>query len=193
MGVRAEQKDKRREDILMAGLDLFVRKGFAATKITDIAEQLNMSRGLLFHYFKSKEVLYEELIGLGLSVLERRTEHLVKEPLEYFRCAIDTILSQISDEMNTSPMYILMVMALKSEATPEKLKEKINAAYGKLMKLNVEKIKLGQAMGQIREGNAEVLALTIISCINGVIENRILNPAMPLPETEWILDIVKKH
>lgn len=193
MGIRAEQKDKRREDILLAGLDLFVRKGFAATKISDIAEQLGMSCGLLFHYFKSKEVLYEELVGLGISVLERRTEHLVKEPLEYFRCAIDTILSHMSDAMNTAPMYVLMVTALKSDATPKKLKEKIGEAYGKLVHINIEKIKLGQAMGQIREGDPEVLAATIMSCINGVIEHHLLHPEITLPKTEWILDIVKKQ
>ncbi|MEN6339070.1 MAG: helix-turn-helix domain-containing protein, partial [Clostridiaceae bacterium] len=51
MTVRDDQKEKRREDILRAGLDLFVKKGYTATKIKDIADQVGMSLGLLFHYF----------------------------------------------------------------------------------------------------------------------------------------------
>ena len=57
---RKEQKEQRRIDILYKGLELFVNKGYKATKITDIADELNISVGLLFHYFKSKEDLYYE-------------------------------------------------------------------------------------------------------------------------------------
>ena len=56
---RQEQKEARRQEILYVALDLFVKKGYAATKITDIAEKASMSVGLLFHYFESKEKLYE--------------------------------------------------------------------------------------------------------------------------------------
>ena len=42
MGVRDIQKEKRRKEILEAGLDLFIRKGYAATKIKDIADQVGM-------------------------------------------------------------------------------------------------------------------------------------------------------
>ena len=63
---RLEQKEKRKIDILYKGLELFVKKGYKATKITDIASELNMSVGLLFHYFKSKEELYYELVRLGV-------------------------------------------------------------------------------------------------------------------------------
>ena len=66
MGIREEQREKRREEILAAGLDLFIRKGYVATKISDIAAQVGMSVGLLFHYFQSKENLYEELIKYGI-------------------------------------------------------------------------------------------------------------------------------
>lgn len=64
---RNEQKEKRRQEILNSGLDLFIHKGFTATKISDIAKKAKMSVGLLFHYFKSKEHLYEELIKFAMS------------------------------------------------------------------------------------------------------------------------------
>ena len=67
MMTRQEQREQRREEILRAALHLFVRKGYAGTKVGDIAEAVGMSAGLMFHYFDSKEALYEELIGLGVS------------------------------------------------------------------------------------------------------------------------------
>ena len=59
METRKEQKERRRQEIINAALELFVSKGYAATKITDIAKRVNMSIGLMFHYFESKEALYE--------------------------------------------------------------------------------------------------------------------------------------
>ena len=58
---RKEQKEQRKIDILYKGLELFVKRGYKNTKITDIADELNISVGLLFHYYNSKEELYYEL------------------------------------------------------------------------------------------------------------------------------------
>ncbi len=59
---RKEQKEERRNAILMTALKLFVERGFHDTKIADIAEAVPMSTGLLFHYFASKEDLLIELV-----------------------------------------------------------------------------------------------------------------------------------
>jgi len=47
-------------------LDLFVHKGYAATKVADITGEAKISTGLFFPYFESKEKIYEELIRMGL-------------------------------------------------------------------------------------------------------------------------------
>ena len=48
-------KDERREQILSAALRTFAKKGFSATKISDIVAKGDMSHGLIYHYFKSKK------------------------------------------------------------------------------------------------------------------------------------------
>ena len=62
---RKEQKEERRKAILMTALELFVKRGYYETKITDIAAAVPMSTGLMFHYFESKEELLTELIRMG--------------------------------------------------------------------------------------------------------------------------------
>ena len=63
---RKEQKEERRNAILMTALTLFVERGYYDTKIADIAAAVPMSTGLLFHYFASKEELLLELVKLGV-------------------------------------------------------------------------------------------------------------------------------
>ncbi|MFA7554862.1 MAG: TetR/AcrR family transcriptional regulator [Spongiibacteraceae bacterium] len=51
----------RKALILTAAANVFLRKGFLATKLSDIAEEANMDRASLYYYFGSKQVLFEEI------------------------------------------------------------------------------------------------------------------------------------
>lgn len=54
MGLRERQKISRRQCILDAALDLFVAKGFDATKSEEIAEKAEMALGTIYNHFSSK-------------------------------------------------------------------------------------------------------------------------------------------
>ena len=82
---RKEQKEQRRIHILYKGLELFVKRGYKNTKITDIADELNISVGLLFHYYKSKEELYYELVKLGVEGTNKPIQKEMFLPLDYFK------------------------------------------------------------------------------------------------------------
>ena len=62
---REEQKAQRRQLIITNALELFVKKGYSETKIGDIAKASNMSVGLMFHYFESKEKFLYRLRRFG--------------------------------------------------------------------------------------------------------------------------------
>jgi AcrR family transcriptional regulator len=58
----SSQREKRRSQIITEALRLFATKGFYTTTIPDIARSLGMSAGNLYNYFKSKELLAQEII-----------------------------------------------------------------------------------------------------------------------------------
>ena len=55
-------KAQREQDILYAALSLFAEQGFHATKMTDIAAKIGLSKGTLYLYFANKENLFRALI-----------------------------------------------------------------------------------------------------------------------------------
>lgn len=55
--LRAENKEKTRQAILRAALELFAKKGFAATTTKEIARRAKIAEGTLFNYFPTKEDL----------------------------------------------------------------------------------------------------------------------------------------
>jgi TetR/AcrR family transcriptional regulator len=66
--VRHERrKDARPGELLAAALDLFVEKGFAATKAEEVAHRAGVSKGTLFLYFASKEELFKAVVRENIS------------------------------------------------------------------------------------------------------------------------------
>jgi AcrR family transcriptional regulator len=54
--------DQRREQMLRAALDVIVERGFAETRIADVAERAGTSPALVIYYFKTKDQLLTEAI-----------------------------------------------------------------------------------------------------------------------------------
>lgn len=63
----ARRKDARPGELLSAALDLFVEKGFAATRVEEVAARAGVSKGTLFLYFASKEELFKAVVRENIS------------------------------------------------------------------------------------------------------------------------------
>jgi len=59
------RKDARPGELAAAALDLFVERGFAATRLDDVARRAGVSKGTLYLYFDSKEDLFKAVIREG--------------------------------------------------------------------------------------------------------------------------------
>jgi len=59
---RERRKEARPGELLDAALDLFVEKGFAATRSEEVAVRAGVSKGTLFLYFPSKEELFKAVV-----------------------------------------------------------------------------------------------------------------------------------
>ena len=64
---RRRRKEARPQELLNAALELFVEKGFAATRIEEVALRAGVSKGTLYLYFSSKEELLKAVISHHLS------------------------------------------------------------------------------------------------------------------------------
>jgi AcrR family transcriptional regulator len=60
--IRVRRPEDRASEIARAALDLFVTRGFAATKLEDVAKAASVSKGLPYLYFKNKEELFKAVI-----------------------------------------------------------------------------------------------------------------------------------
>lgn len=80
--IRTEQRSERRKDarpreILDAALELFVERGYAATRLDDVAHRAGVSKGTLYLYFDGKEELFKAVVRSGIVRAIEDAEHTV--------------------------------------------------------------------------------------------------------------------
>ena len=87
---QSEELRKSRIDLIKeTALELFANFGFHSTSIAEIAKAASISKGLLYNYFESKEVLLQSIIAEGLNETYASFDRdgdgvLTPEEFEYF-------------------------------------------------------------------------------------------------------------
>lgn len=190
MPTREEQKEARQNEILLAALDLFIKKGFGGTRITDIAKAADMSTGLLFHYYESKEKLYEALVEYGVMGPEMVMGQGNEDPVSFFTSAAETILEYMDGNLFVAKVFVLMMQVCNQEPVTDRIAELIPKLRN--VEDSVPIIKKGQETGVFKEGDPLALSMAFWGSIQGVAESYAMNPTLPLPEPEWIVDIIRK-
>jgi AcrR family transcriptional regulator len=75
---RQRRKDARPSELLDAALELFVEKGFAATRAEEVAQRAGVSKGTLYLYYPSKEELFKAVIAQSLGSRIEQTAQQVQ-------------------------------------------------------------------------------------------------------------------
>jgi AcrR family transcriptional regulator len=123
-----EIRSSRRKQILDAALALFAKEGYSHCSIAMLAEHSGISKGLMYHYFESKEQLLTELIENGLDEImnlldPNRDGILQPEELEQF---VRKVFSNMRHHREFWTLYISVIL---QPGVKEMLEEKSFYAY----------------------------------------------------------------
>lgn len=112
-------KEDRRRQLLAAALDELFEKGFAATRMEDIASRAGFSKGTLYLYFDSKEALFEALIeSVALPNLARieQTVSEIADPREAIRALMSFASGMV---LHSDLPRIVKILIADSGSFPE--------------------------------------------------------------------------
>lgn len=101
MNTRAEQKLTTFQRILSVATRTFAQQGFEGTSIEKLLEELQISRGALYHHFDSKEKIFRAVFEAVESDIETAIVNATRgitDPVEALRTGCDTFLKMVRDE-----------------------------------------------------------------------------------------------
>ncbi len=172
---RAREKEERRQSILRAAREAFIREGFHRATVETIAERAEVSKGTVYLYFESKETILAHLLLEGLETLigllaeaygvgrslsaEERLRRIGWAYLQFFQ---------------REPLYFRFLMAVDRggfrESVTRQVYEEVLAASLEGLDWVVRAIQQGVDDGSFDCRDSRQAAATLWATLNGVLE-----------------------
>ena len=191
---RTERAAERRAAIIDAALDEFIARGFAATRLDDVAKRAGVAKGTIYLHFKDKEALFQELIRTALVPLIGR---LAAPPPAgaSVRAALESFAQTFAREVITTRRGdIVRLIVAEGPRFPSVADFYYREVVSRGMAAMRALIELGISRGEIRsEALARFPQIVVAPAIVAVIWHGLFGRHAPLDVTEMLrvhLDLI---
>src|SRR6185503_11641206 len=118
-GARARRSAERRDAILAGALDEFAARGFAATRLEDVAKRARVAKGTIYLHFADKEALFQELIRMELSPVVAALENVSHADIPLRRVADRLIDVFVNDVFGTRRKDVIRLVITDGPRFPK--------------------------------------------------------------------------
>ena len=164
-----EMRNKTRDKIQLAAMQLFVQKGYSSTNVQEIADLAGISIGLLYRHYKTKEELFNELVEYSINGIKGVSDLFKQDdsPKKLIEQFINEIYNDMVNGDELSNLLILMTQSIFSGVT-HNVENEIYKQDTEMLNATENLIKKGQEIGEFRSGNPYELAIFFYSTIQGL-------------------------
>jgi AcrR family transcriptional regulator len=192
---RAERAAERRGAIIEAAMDEFIARGFAATRLDDVAKRAGVAKGTIYLHFKDKESMFEELIRTAIVPLVVRLSSSPPPPGASARDMIEGFAENLIKEVATTRrgdlVRLIVAEGPRFPAVADfYYREVVSRGLAGMRAL----IELGIARGEIKQKNlARFPQLLVAPAMIAVIWQSLFSKHAPLDALEMFrvhLDLI---
>lgn len=179
-----EDAEQTRQDLLAAAERVFGRQGFAATKLSEIAEEANVTRGAIYHHFGNKMelfiALHKDRVDPYFDMMDEILEGDLNPREKIKKIFIEFMTRARKDTDFASRQRFDIFRDVEFCGTEELhgfIKERGKKVYQKL----VELIQYGQQINNIRKDiQPELAAVNLMAYMKGLVSIYLMEGDMPL-------------
>jgi len=192
---RAERAAERRGAIIEAAMDEFIARGFAATRLDDVAKRAGVAKGTIYLHFKDKESMFEELIRTAIVPMITRLWGTPPQPGASVRDMVEGFAKTFIEEVATTRRGDLVrLIVAEGPRFPEVAdfyyREVVSRGLAGMRAL----IELGIARGEIKQKNlARFPQIMVAPALIAVIWQSLFSRHAPLDALEMFrvhLDLI---
>ena len=159
------------EKVTESAMDVFWRKGFAATSIQDLVEETGLSRSSLYSTFRNKEDLYQKVLHHYHQIKTQANIELLSSSGSVKDLISQLLFQIIEDELIDSQHRGCLIAnaSLELAGHDEKIAKTIIYNFERLEKALENLIIRGQRSGEISTYHSSLaLALFFVNTIQGI-------------------------
>lgn len=157
------RKEERPAEIISAAMDEFVEKGFAATKLSDVAKRAGIVKGTLYRYFDTKELLFvavvQHALTANLTAIEQTAAAFDGELSELIPMLLNRAANRMGDVR--IPAILRMVLS-ESRAFPDLARIWHDEVIARVMGILTDLIAKAQDRGAVKVCDPKLLVMSIM-------------------------------
>jgi AcrR family transcriptional regulator len=157
------RKDARPSEIVAAGLTCFADRGFAATRLEDVAKCAGVTKGTLYLYFPNKEELFKAVVRQTIVANIATSETIVEESSEPAPVLLEQLVTRLSESTETPAGAIPKIIIAEAGNFPDiarfYLEEVIKRGLGLFRRV----LETGIARGEFAPVDVESTAYCIVA------------------------------
>ncbi len=165
---RQRSDEWRKQQIRAAATRCFVQRGFAATRLLDIAREAGLSKGGVYFHYRAKEALFHDILENQLKTLEARWsfEPVADQPADHTLSRLLVAhLRTVEDEPDETRLGHLLLSMAPQDPT---FRESLDKAFCVMRALYEGVIDRGMKEGVFTQGNAEHLSHCVLGLVQGL-------------------------
>ena len=184
--VSTQYKIDVKEKIVDAALATFSKNGYDRTRMDDIAETANVSKGTLYLYFKNKEELFYAISERNIRELKEQLSTLLTKSEDLISSA-ENFYENFRSNTSSTNMEKVFFEIIAESSRNLKLQRMLYEQRIKMLDVVTIYLDLQQEKGLIRkDSNTKAIASGLISLYNGLSLCKVLGTNETLNKQTWI-------
>lgn len=160
--------EQLKEDILNVACEIFARKGYHETKMDDIAEALDISRGPLYYHYKNKSALFTAAVELHMTGMLEDIRNIFESDAPLAEKIEEDFIHRVE---NISLGNCIKVAILSQKAFLADANQTYEDALGLMYKIKLHAAYDAQKNGELRPGVSPEDVVSTIFILYGGLRN----------------------
>lgn len=121
--------EKRKNEICEAAKRCFLAKGFSKTGMEDVIREVGMSKGGVYHHYKSTvDMLYDIMLKGNDYRFNKVSDFIEKNPdMSLEEMAVELVIAKMFDENDFMSIYAMFLMECKENSRLRKLRDEMKS------------------------------------------------------------------
>lgn len=160
----ARRKEARPQELLAAALEQFVERGYAATRLEDVARRAGVSKGTLYLYFANKEELFKAVVRENIVPVIGEAEQAIDGYVGHSATLFREIMLGWWQRIGDTPLSgISKLMIAESGNFPALARFYQEEVITRGSSIIVHMLERGIARGEFRPANPQTLASVVMA------------------------------
>ena len=157
------RKDARPVEILTAALACFAERGFAATRLDDVALRAGVTKGTLYLYFQNKEELFKAVVRQELLPNIARVEAIVGDATEPAAFLLERLIKSFAEVISSPVSAIPKLVLAEAGNFPDLARFYLDEVVHRGMALVRHVLHTGIERGEFRPVDVESTVMCVIA------------------------------